>query len=250
MENEQKKKKEIKRELISKDLTKYLKLFIPVILLCILFGYIGYVYSKDNNEDLGRGIIIGAIYPLGIMLIKLLDEISYTQSGVFIYIIYTIIWICISGDIPFWVGVVILFSIILFFIIWFIYIEIKDRTDEVNKIYEKEISNQRRANIIERNNTAEYNTNQKYKPVENIRGAFDDSGVYISPDELESMEKAGMITKETNIIEENEEPEYECEMCFKKISYEEWETYDMMCEDCFMDLHIDDDGNYHDNPKY
>ena len=34
------------------------------------------------------------------------------------------------------------------------------------------------------------------------------------------------------------EEEHECVMCFKKISYKEWATYDMMCEEYFMDLYI------------
>jgi hypothetical protein len=35
-----------------------------------------------------------------------------------------------------------------------------------------------------------------------------------------------------------------CERCFKEISEEEYELYDCMCEDCHMDMHIDNDGNY------
>lgn len=67
--NEVDRKKEIKRKLISKDLTKYLKIFIPTIIIGVIFGYIGYKYNLDNNGDLKRGIIFGAIYPLGIALI-------------------------------------------------------------------------------------------------------------------------------------------------------------------------------------
>ena len=40
---------------------------------------------------------------------------------------------------------------------------------------------------------------------------------------------------------------YYCERCFKEISYEESELYDNMCEECFMDTHIDNQGNYMDN---
>ena len=43
-----------------------------------------------------------------------------------------------------------------------------------------------------------------------------------------------------------DDEKYYCERCFKEISYEECELYDNMCEECFMDSHIDDDGNYID----
>ena len=69
--------------------------------------------------------------------------------------------------------------------------------------------------------------------------------VYTSSNELGNIEKE-INSDETYIEESEDEEEYECERCFKKISYEEWETYDMMCEECFMDVHLDEHGNYHD----
>lgn len=242
--NEIERKKEIKRELISKDLTKYLKLFIPTILICIIFGYIGYVYSKDNNEDLKSGIIFGTIYPIGIMILKLYKELTGAYWRYFPYIIYTIFWICIVDSIPLWLGISILLGILIFFIGYFIFIETKKRNNEVNKIYLQEINSKKTTTEeIEKNKTKNNNT-KKYKYIENTKGAFDSSGVYISPSELHLMGKDGMISKEEHIVEEHDE--YECERCYKKISYEEWELYDMMCEECFMDVHTDDKGNYHD----
>ena len=221
-DEETKRKFQIKRELISKDLTNYLKLFIPTLLITGLFGYIGYVYNKDNNGDIVKGIIFGAIYPLGLLILKIIKEINISSWNTFPYIIYTIIWIGIADSIPTWIGITILFTIIIFFITLFIIIELKDRSIKINEIYENEKIPQRKLNIAEKEK------------------------VYISSNELGDIEKE-INQNETYIGEsEDEEEEYECEMCFKKISYEEWETYDMMCEDCFMELHIDNDGNYHD----
>ena len=232
-DKETKRKFEIKRELISKDLTNYLKLFIPTLLLTGLFGYIGYVYNKDNNGDIAKGIIFGAIYPLGLLILKIIKEINISSWNVFPYIIYTIIWICIADSIPFWIGIIILFTIIIFFITLFIIIEVKDRSKEINGIYENEKITQGILNIDKKENSK--------------------LGVHMSSNELRDIEKEELIEKEINQNEtyfedsKDEEEEYECEMCFKKISYEEWETYDMMCEDCFMDVNLDKDGNYHDD---
>ena len=230
-DKESKRKFEIKRELISKDLTNYLKAFIPTLLLFVLFGYIGYVYNKDNNGDIARGVIFGAIYPLGLLTLKIIEEINISSWNAFPYIIYTIIWICIANSIPLWIGFTILFTIIIFFITLFIIIEVKDRSKEIKEIYENEKITQETVNIAEKEKS--------------------ELDMYTSLNELQDIEKEELIGKEINSSEtyyadSEDEEEYECEMCFKKISYEEWETYDMMCEDCFMDLHIDEDGNYHD----
>lgn len=53
------------------------------------------------------------------------------------------------------------------------------------------------------------------------------------------------ITKNVNIEKQediyNEEEEYFCDVCFKKISEEDYELYDCMCEDCFINAKYDND---------
>ena len=92
-------------------MTNYLKLFIPTLLLTGLFGYIGYVYNKDNNGDIVKGIIFGSIYPLVSLILKIIKEINISSWNAFPYIIYTIIWICIADSIPIWIGFTILSTI-------------------------------------------------------------------------------------------------------------------------------------------
>ena len=82
---------DIKKELISKDLNELIKPLLIFVVLAILFGYAGYVYSVDNNQDIKHGIIFGSLFPLGIALIKAFDIENF-----FIYIAYTITYICIS----------------------------------------------------------------------------------------------------------------------------------------------------------
>ena len=36
-------------------------------------------------------------------------------------------------------------------------------------------------------------------------------------------------------------------MCFRRISQEEYEMYECMCEECFMDIHTDENGKFDEN---
>ena len=206
---------DIKKELISKDLNELIKPLLIFVVLTILFGYAGYVYSVDNNLDIKHGIIFGSLFPLGIALIKVFDI-----ENSFIYIAYTITYICISDYIPTFVGIIILFIIITLFLISFIYLEKKDRTEEIK--------------------TINYNESKIIHPVPNVNTQTSRTKYFseINNDINEEVEN--------DIFDEEEKLDYECELCFKKISYEEYELYDGYCEECFMDVHMDDKGNYHD----
>ena len=122
MENSEKVKNkvDIKKELISKELTELIKSLLAFIFLAVLFGYAGYTYSIDNNQDIKHGIVFGSLFPLGIALIKTLDI-----GNAFIYIVYTIAYICLIDYVPTFVGFIILFTIIAIFIFCFIRIEKK-----------------------------------------------------------------------------------------------------------------------------
>lgn len=95
----------------------------------------------------------------------------------------------------------------------FIHIEFKDRTKEVEKIHED-------------------NSIIVAKPTE--------------PKNIKNLENIDFLEEklEANDDEEDEE-KYECEVCFKEIFYDEYELYDGMCEDCFANVHTDENGNYH-----
>lgn len=53
----EKSKVDIKNELISKDLNELLKLLIIFVIVAGIFGYIGYVYSLNNNGNIAHDII-------------------------------------------------------------------------------------------------------------------------------------------------------------------------------------------------
>ncbi len=226
---------EIKKELISNDLSKLLGALIIILLIAGIFGYLGYIYSKDNNISISHGIIFGTLFPFGVGLLEL-----YNCNSFLCFILYTVVYIIIASFVPTFVGGIILFLIIGIFIVKFIDIEQKDRTEEINK-------------IIEKNNkdTNNYNTNEK--------GVYDKSKGYITPYEPITMDEE-VLTEDEAIEDEidedsenryiDDEEEFECEMCFKKISEEEYELYDCMCEECFMNVHTDSNGNFHDEELF
>ncbi len=219
LENE-KEKFDMKKEFISKDLNELFKLLVKFFVMMVLFGYIGYVYSKDNNISISHGIIFGSIFPLGIAILN-----SNNYNSIFTYIIYTIAYLIIVDYIPTFIGIIVLFTIILVFIGKFIYIEKKDRTEEILEYYNSKKSN----NTI----TTSNNESATKEIIENYSTKRPNERLNDYDDERFS----------------NYEEEYECEICFKKISEEEFELYDCMCEECFMEVHIDEDGHFHDD-KY
>ncbi len=204
-------KSDIKNELISKDLSELLGALIIFFLVGGACGYVGYIYSKDNNLSVSHGIIFGILFPLGVSLLEKLN-----CNNFFCFILYTIVYLAVVSLMPTFVGIIILLLVIGILIIDFIYIAKQDRTKEIEEHY----------NRNKGNNTTTFDNN-KYFQEEQIVEYNSDKDYY-----------------------KQEVEEFECEMCFKKISEEEYELYDGMCEDCFMDLHIDNDGNYHDEELF
>ena len=225
MENSEKVKNkvDIKKELISKELTELIKSLLAFIFLTVLFGYAGYTYSIDNNQDIKHGIVFGSLFPLGIALIKTLDI-----GNAFIYIVYTIAYICLIDYVPTFVGFIILFTIIAIFIFCFIRIEKKDRTEERSKI----------SNLNNNVNYTKQNT-KITRPKEIIKEDY----IPIIDEEIEN-------DGEKDFLDEDEKLDCECERCFKKISFEEYELNDFMCEDCYQDVHTDKHGNFHDDEYF
>ena len=211
-------KEDIKKDLISKDLNELIKPLFIFVLLAILFGYAGYRYCIDNNLDIIHGIVFGSLFPLVPALI-----IAFDYGNFFIYIVYTIAYICLIDCVPTFIGIIILFIIIAVFIVRFINIEKKDRTEEISKIYD-------------------FNCNKMTPIMPKI--AEEISGKYIP---IIDNEPENDIEKD--IFDDDEKLECECERCFKKISFEEYELNDFMCEECYQEVHTDKNGNFHDD-KY
>lgn len=203
-------KKDIKNKLISQDLTELLKPLIAFTILTCIFGYIGYSYSSQNNGDVPHDTIFFSLYP--VILATIREILGYKKIST--SIIFTIAYFYCAVFMPTIVGVIIFSAIILLFVVIFIHIEIKDRTNEVERINE--------SNKIIVAKSTEQNT------------AINLDNINFSKEKLEVDD------------DEEDEEKYECEICFKEISYEEYELYDGMCEECFTNVHTDENGNYHD----
>lgn len=203
-------KKDIKNNLISQDLTELLKPLIAFTVVTCIFGYIGYSYSSQNNGNVPHDTIFFILYPVILATIR---EI-FGHKKIITSIIFTIVYICCAEFLPTIVGIIIFSAIIVMFVGLFIHIECKDRAKEVERIYED--------NKIIVAKSTEHNT---IKKLDNIDFSEENLKIYNN---------------------KNDEEKYECEICFKEISYEEYELYDGMCEECFMSVHIDEQGKYHD----
>lgn len=192
-------KKKIKNNLISADLTPIIVRLLCFLILSGIFGYIGYNFCLDNGYDIQRGIIFSILFPMGIALLK-----GFNFESKLIYIIYTILFFLLLDYIPTYVGIILLFVIVLLFILEFISVLKEDRTEEIDRIYRQE-----RKSTVKRIN--KYSQQNK---------------------------------KENEYIKINSMKEkYYCERCFKEISEEEYELYDDMCEECFEETHYDFNGN-------
>ena len=218
-------KLDIKKYLISEDLDELLKVLVLFFLVGGLCGYVGYIYSTDNNISISHGIIFGILFPLGVGILDSVD-----LDGFFSFLIYTIVYLIVVSYIPTFVGGIVLLMIIGVFIVNFIYIEKKDRTEEIEKYYK---NNKEKVTTAQSNNRTAEDLIREYNAT-NIGGVIDNTNEDTYTDTY------------TDSYKETEE-EFECEMCFKKVSEEEYELYDCMCEECFIDVHTDKDGKFHDD---
>ena len=192
-------KKKIKNNLISADLTPIIVRLLCFLILSGIFGYIGYSFCLDNGYDIQRGIIFAILFPMGIALLK-----GFNFESKLIYIIYTILFFLLLDYIPTYIGIMLLYVIVVLFILEFILVLKEDRTEEIDRIYRQE-----RKSTVKRIN--KYSQQNK---------------------------------KENEYIKINSMKEkYYCERCFKEISEEEYELYDDMCEECFEETHYDFNGN-------
>ncbi len=201
--NEEEIKQEIKKDLINEDLNDILKGLISFLILSLLFGYIGYKFCIDNNYDVQRGIVFSILFALGISLLETIN------CGKIAFFIYIIIFFIVLKYIPTFIGIALIFILILLFIVSFVVALKRDRTEEI------------KAN--------------KYKYL--FRKSKPKTKSYINKD------KSSKEIEQKNIDDELQKEKFCCERCFKEISEEEYELHDGMCEECFDESHYDSDGN-------
>ena len=166
------------------------------ILLGIFGAYVGYIFCKDNNYNITKGIIFGFLLPFIWLEIK--DKYDF---GFIIFVIFLILWVVLCSYIPTFIGIIAIFLIILKYVLDIINL-LKNKPNTINESHEPK-------------NKLEYTDNSSFSLY------YDDTN------------------SDMNILEEG----FYCERCFKKISEEEYEMNDGMCEDCYEDVvvnHQDD----------
>lgn len=182
---------------------------------CGIFGFIGYIFSAYNDLDISYGIIWGCVFALGVAILETLN-IGNTITS----IIYIVVYFLAIQLLPTLVGAIILLLVPALYIVLFINIKTRDRTDEINKIYNnKNCSNAPKIKDI----IARANEN---KIIEDDDDMFEDSEV------------------------QKYEEQCECERCFKIISEEEYELHDGLCEECFIEVHTDKNGHFRDGQYF
>lgn len=272
IEEEKRKQEEIK----DKELTRLMKSLFAFIVLSTLFGYIGFLYCSENGLDVQKGMTYGALFPLGLSLIR---EMGF-GSGI-VYIIYAIAYYLLAEKAPAIIGIVIIFTIIGVYIIDFIYISFKDRTpnkDEKsrlinNKVKSKKVEkeniinkskvNDKAVEIEKHNLMSDDLKNSNYSTIEDISY---DNGVNSFLSEEDNLEESMEIgddmieesisldddTFEKNMLEDNtlddsfdivediikDEEEYYCIRCGEKITEDEDIENGSLCEDCYAEVYF------------
>ena len=210
--NEEEIKKEIKKDLINEDLNDILKGLISFLILSIIFGYIGYRFCLDNNYDVQRGIVFSILFAIGFSFLKAINR------GKIAYFIYIIIYFIVLEYIPTFIGIALIFIIILLFIAAFVVALKKDRTEEIETLYRGEYR-------FKKNKKERIKKHKEYE------------------EKTKSENNTETVTKIQDIDDELPKKSFCCERCFKEISEEEYELHDGMCEECFDESHYDSDGN-------
>jgi len=193
-----------------------INVFTFVALSCI-FGYAGYSFCIDNDYDPQKGMIFGALYSIGIAVIR-----EFDLGGAFTYIVYTIVYFLLVEKIPALVGIIVYFAIIVGFFGYYIYIKTNKNEDNNAKEVKKEKA---------------YNITSPVKIKTNYNKT--------SP-----ATKTVFLNEEDNYeesIDIDSQEEYHCERCDRIISEEEYIDNCGLCEDCDAEVYF---GERYDGDDY
>lgn len=189
------------------ELFKVIGQTILCIILSFFFGYCGYTYSVDNNYNIANGIVFGALFPF--ILWTLHDLFDFGFIG---YVLLIIIWIIICKYIPLFIGIVALILVIVY-CIW-----------KIINTYNNRI-------IID--NSTKYDNITKISPTYTPK--------------FNNINFSNMKQEDANTELEEDEEEYYCERCNKRISEDEYIENCGLCEDCDSEVYF---GERYDGDDY
>ena len=187
-----------------------------LICLGIIGAVIGYLYFRDNQYNPILGILLGIACPWGYIAIDYLSKALYTVLEdlyklvtLITFGIYAIAWFVLKIVMSAYVGLAVAPILATYYVIKIKKAWKEDYTEEARSRYFFEYPDESKRIIKELENYQPQTTNQ-----------VSTSGV---------------------------EDAYYCEMCFKKISQQEYELHECLCEDCYMDMHTDENGNFRED---
>lgn len=180
-----------------------------LIICSIIGGVIGYAFCISNGYNPMKGVILGVACPWGYIIVDMLSKSLYSV----LEDLYKLVCLITFGIYAIaWFILKLCISALVGLIagpIIAIYYIVK-----IRKVWKADYSD------------IEY-------PNENTK-----SSINLTPNT--SIKKEEVNEDISNEYEEK----YYCEMCFKRISKEEYELHECLCEECYMDIHTDEDGNF------
>lgn len=216
--NEEKLKK-LEKKNRDEHLSKIYEQVIILFGLSIIGGIIGYLFCKDNQYPIINGIILGIACPWGYIFV---DKLSKTLNSLpaindlyrlvclITFGIYAILWFIIKLVLSAYAGMIVGPIIAIYYVV------------KIRRTWKDDYSE------------------------------FAKTRYYIEyPDEKTnySIKNNSNTSKADNslLIPKYEDEKYYCEMCFKEITREEYETCECLCEECYMDIHTDEEGNFRED---
>ena len=187
----------------------------------LIFSFIGAIigcwFCKENGYKITLGIFLGFTCPWGYVVVNLASkalyeiiEDLYKLICLITFGIYALIWFLVKLYISSYVGIVSMPVILIYYAI------------KINKICK-----------------TDYTERAKYRYPFEYTYQYPDTTTEttnINSEDVKDMLKD--LSRENKDIKVNYEEEYYCERCFKKISHEEYELNDCMCEDCYTEVYF------------
>ena len=208
---DEEKLKKIKEKIRDEELIKLYKNVLGILLICIICAIIGYLFCKENEYNKIKGVIMGIACPWGYIVIDKVSKLLYDRLEDLYKLvcivtigIYAVLWFIIKIYMSMYVGLIAGPIMAIYYII------------QIRITWKKDYSEEARLRYY----------------LENV-----DKNIKIHENQTSNLQS---VTNDN--MEEHEK--YYCEMCFKKISQEKYEMYGGMCEECFMDIHTDENGRF------
>ena len=231
----------VKEEIKNENLQEIYDAIIGFLFGSIIASVIGFFFCKFNNFDIRLGIIGGMCLPSGYIFVDIifkylhtLFEQIYTFLCVITLNIFAIFAFFLKLYVAFYVGIDAGPIFLVYFAFKIYHINTTDYTKQAQeRINSSHFIDANSCSLVSSSVSSDvvYSPNVKDSSVLEISSTPDVNNDFSASDEDNDLDD----DLDDDLIDENEC--CYCERCFKKISLEDYELYDGMCEDCFYDVY-------------